>query len=1048
MRTVFWFDCFGYFMRKGFYLYLLLLVMLGYFGGINARFTLAEAVFYNSSYQLGFIIAFLSLVSLFFGTIFSAQMSLKEVDNFFSAIYFTTPLKIKDFIVGRFLSIFALSFFSVFLFTICFLLGQASMLNELPSGEFFMSFYLLPIIAFTFVNTFFVVSFTTAVGWIFKKQLYIYISGLVLYVLYMIAMLFSGSPFMAQSLPQSKQAQIISAVLDPFGLSAYFFQTAHWNVSQRNFSLLPFEGLFLLNRVGVILISVGLLFLAKKYFSFDKKSTAKPLRNVEAKSSFSKVLNFYNPRFNLNSEIRALFSFVKIQMIYVFKSIPFVLILITILFAVGMEMYAEIEKGIRLPQKYATTGIMVSTIMQTFYVLGILIILFYTNDLFWRSKTIQFDTIENTTFYKGKRPISVGITLVLLVVVLISVQILLGIGFQLGYNYPIIEWKLYFKLFGLIGLPLVLASGFALVFNKLIPNKYISLGVSAVFLLLLSTPLAKKIVKFPLLKFLHPISFDYSDMNGFGSYEIAFYYRLLFGFCVIGILILFLKVNRKSILVLLVVSISSVAYFVGDWVVENYIPKDEEKAIGHQVAYEKNFRKFQNLPQPIITDVSTQIDLFPEESSYTIKGSYLFQNKSDKEIDSILINFSDGFKIKRAEITIGNQKYGIADVNSVVRLQQSLLPKQFGKMTFEISYQWYPVNGHQSFNAIVGNGTFMRISRYFPSFGYDSENELQDEKLRGNYNLKLKTQVVSINAPRAPKNDAINLDIIVSTSANQLPIGIGETISQWKSNNRNYTRFLAKNIPFRFAVSSAEYAVNKSNYKGKSIEVYYHPTHYENVENLVFNAKETLDYCETNFGNYPFKTIRFAEVSSFTRDFAATAYPATIYMTENMIFHCNTKADKKQDVINELAGHELGHMWWGGNQVVPDNRQGAAVLTETLAMYTEMMLLKKMYGKNEMLKRVKMHLDIYKSQRGFSKEVPLFLALFDDRYLTYSKGAVVMNQLSELIGEDKVNLALKNFLIKNKYSIYKPMTIDLIEEFYKVSDKNQRAKIEKLFKEI
>ena len=45
-----------------------------------------------------------------------------------------------------------------------------------------------------------------------------------------------------------------------------------------------------------------------------------------------------------------------------------------------------------------------------------------------------------------------------------------------------------------------------------------------------------------------------------------------------------------------------------------------------------------------------------------------------------------------------------------------------------------------------------------------------------------------------------------------------------------------------------------------------------------------MDYCEANFGSYPFKTIRFAEISSFTKGFAATAYPATIYMVEDMIF--------------------------------------------------------------------------------------------------------------------------------------------------------------------
>ena len=61
-----------------------------------------------------------------------------------------------------------------------------------------------------------------------------------------------------------------------------------------------------------------------------------------------------------------------------------------------------------------------------------------------------------------------------------------------------------------------------------------------------------------------------------------------------------------------------------------------------------------------------------------------------------------------------------------------------------------------------------------------------------------------------------------------------------------------------------------------------------------------------------------------------------------------------------------------------------------------------------------------------------------DRKRAYGK-------LSELIGEEKVNEALKNFLLKNKYP-KKPTSLDLLEEFYNIAP-NQEAKSEmvKLF---
>lgn len=55
----------------------------------------------------------------------------------------------------------------------------------------------------------------------------------------------------------------------------------------------------------------------------------------------------------------------------------------------------------------------------------------------------------------------------------------------------------------------------------------------------------------------------------------------------------------------------------------------------------------------------------------------------------------------------------------------------------------------------------------------------------------------------------------VSTEANQTVIGIGELTRQWKENNRNVFQFKADAIPFRFALSSANYAIKKKSIKAK-----------------------------------------------------------------------------------------------------------------------------------------------------------------------------------------------------------------------------------------
>ncbi len=117
-------------------------------------------------------------------------------------------------------------------------------------------------------------------------------------------------------------------------------------------------------------------------------------------------------------------------------------------------------------------------------------------------------------------------------------------------------------------------------------------------------------------------------------------------------------------------------------------------------------------------------------------------------------------------------------------------------------------------------------------------------------------------------------------------------------------------------------------------------------------------------------------------------------------------------------------------------------------MYSELMLVKKMYGTERVKELVAMHKNIYLKGRGFATEPPLYKMLPDDSYLSYSKGAVVMYELSELIGEEQVNLALKNLLQKHAYPNSAPVSTDLIEQLYAVSDKSDHSKINKWFKTL
>jgi ABC-2 type transport system permease protein len=1042
---------------RSFYTYFVLFAILciGAFAGNKFNLHIGEGIFLNSSYTIGYTLGILSLSIIFIATVIGAQLLFKEWDSRFDILLFSTPISKQQFTIGRFFAFYLITLTGFLTLVIGFTIGQHSRTGTDIQPGFHLLNYVYPLLVFGVVNSLLVCSLLCLVAWTTRNKLLVAVSGLLLYILYMVVLLFSSSPFMAQATPQSQATQYISALADPFGLSGFFYESRNFTVQERNSSLTPIKGAFLINRLWVIITSFIFLLIGIRLYRFSaKKSNQK--RRTKNKVSLLKVSSSsvipYQPTtiaFTQKEKCSAVFSYFKTDVLYIFKGRVLPITTLALLFFLGMEMYAEIEKGVRLPQKFASSGLLSSSILENFHSLGIFLIVYYCNDLYWRSRVSRFHLLEETSPLSTAKIIGHLLSISLLILFFSSMTILLGITFQWLYEYMDIDLAAYTGIIIFNSIPLIVLSGFVLLLNKLIPHRYVALGISLLATIIVASPLSTKLVPSPLFRFVTGFRGEYSDFNGYGTYVSSFAQRLLFGISllVLAWLMLNMVVIRKIKWTRLVITLLATltGLYAGNKFMNGYTYSSKEAVLQFAANYEKQYRKYQLLTQPVITDVITKIHLYPSDNMYEIEGVYILKNKSDAPISDLLIQFEDDFMIKKATLFSGTDTIKLLNKLSEINFRKPMVAGDSVMLHFTMRYSWLPVNGHQSFNAIINNGSFMRISRYYPKIGYQSDQEISDEIERSKRGLGKATTEKKIDDPRTAANDFIHLTMQVDTDSDQIVGGTGELVKEWKQNGRNYFRFQTTHpIPFRFALSSAKYASTKVMHDSILIHVLFHPKHGENVAHLITNTKKTLDYCRSNFGPYPFRSVTFAEVSSFTKGFAATAYPATIFMTENMTFHSNLKADKQQDVINELAGHELSHFWWGGNQLVPDHREGAAMLTETLAMYTEMMLYKQMYGKEKMMQRVQIHQEIYDSEKGFSAKQPLYKVSANNTHTSYSKGAVIMVQLSELIGEAMVNKALKQLLIRTRNSGNKPISTDLIDELLSVSELRYHKQIKKL----
>jgi aminopeptidase N len=341
--------------------------------------------------------------------------------------------------------------------------------------------------------------------------------------------------------------------------------------------------------------------------------------------------------------------------------------------------------------------------------------------------------------------------------------------------------------------------------------------------------------------------------------------------------------------------------------------------------------------------------------------------------------------------------------------------------------------------------------------GFDRSSLLQDRGKRHKYGLPRELRMPKLGAPGADQvnylrhdSDWVTADIRVTTDADQVPIAPGEKVSETVANGRRTAVFHTESpILNFFSVQSAAYKVRSENYKGVRISVYYDPHHPWNVERMVQAAKLSLDYFQANFSPYQFKQIRYLEFPGFQGQFAES-FANTVPWSEGLGFLTDLpKQSDKIDYVTYVGAHEIGHQWWA-HQVIGADEQGSTLLSETLAQYSALMVMKHTYGPDMIRKFLKFELDRYLRARGGDALPEQPLARVENQpYIHYRKGSVVMYRLQDEIGEDAVNRALRRVLAKFAFKgpPY-PTSTDLITAIRAEAPADKQGLITDLFEKI
>lgn len=994
----------------------------------------------NAPYVIANYYAIMSIITLLMTTSFVLASTTRDFTYNTFQILFTTPVNRVQYLVGRFLGATFISLLPMLGVSAGVIIGclmpdmDAEKVGPILFNAHLHSFLLLAV-----PNTLFSASVVFMIAALTRNTIAAFGGALAL-------LLATG---IAGSFAEDLNTEWLSILLDPYGASTFSILTKYWTVSQKNTELLSIEGLMLYNRLLWLGVSLALILITVKLFSFtekSKKGIAKAEPTVSNIPKLLKPLPSVNTRFTSSSWRIMFFERFKFEMKSILKSPTFI-----ILMAAGLMNFIPSlisDSGPFGLSAHPVTHSMIDNIEGSFYAFLIAIIIIYSGSLVWKERESKIDEIIDATPHPTAISyLSKFCSLSVIVLIIQLLCIATSISVQLAKGFTDVRPDVYLKtMIGINYTRFLMLIVLSMTMHAFINNKYIAFFAFVVFLLLNNFLWMFLEVDSNMVQFSASPQYKYSDMTGYGPYVPGIvWFRVYWGiFAVLLALISIFAWNRgrefqfskklnaikegfrhsslKMVVGLILAWLLTAGFvFYNTQVLNPYKTKDQETAAS--VDYEKQYKKYERLVQPRVTDVVYHIDLYPEDRRVKIDGVLTLKNKSHISIDSLHFTtvrfFTTSLNVKKAKRVYNDEKLNY----SIYQLDSPLMPGDSLVINYTAEYDAKGFENEVSFNSIVDNGSFFNNFDFSPQVGYQPSYELQDRDKRKKEGLpelprmpKLQRNcsAACMNSYLGNNSDWVNVETYFSTSGDETAVAPGTLLKAWKKDGRNHYHYRLDHASMNFySFISARYEVLRSNHKGIDVEVYYDQKHKYNIDKMEKSMKKSLDYYTTNFGPYYHKQVRIIEFPAYAS--FAQAFPGSMPYSESIGFIAKIEEEDDIDMVFYVVAHEMAHQYWA-HQVIGAEMQGATMLSETFAQYSALMVMEKEYGRDAMKKFLKYEMDEYLRSRGTErlKELPL-MQVENQGYIHYRKGSLVMYYLKEMIGEAAVNKSLQALLETYKY---------------------------------
>src|SRR5579859_7398678 len=928
-------------------------------------------------------------------------------------------------------------------------------------------------------QVFFLGSLFFLVAALTRRLIVVYLQGVALFIVYLIGLV---------SVLQTRTLNPFwSSVLDPVGLIVFRNITRYWTVSEQNTLWLSLSGMFLWNRLlwcslGLVALLAVLIFFPMSAEALTARRSRKQKKTAQESTAppvprFHNLLPLTSTTFSASTRLLQFSSLTRIYFRNIFREIPFWAI--TLLMVAFCLVNGHFAGNVNDSNVWPVTYYMLQAVEGNGTLFLFIVATMYAGELVWRERDTHFDQIQDALPLPGWIDTLGKLTaLSVAELALLTAVMLSGIISQIFAGYYNFELLQYVKELYLITFPQVLIFALLAFFvQTIVSNKFIGHGV-VIGVFLLEVILDTAGVSDRLYMYGDAVPYIYSDMNGYGHYASPLFWSITYWLAwavFLGVLTSLLarrgpetglrtrlRAARQAlpayaimlILPILVIAGSGSWYYYNTHILNPFLTDKDTRKL--QAAYEKLYKKYERAPIPKINAVDASVNIYPERRSFNATGTYTAVNETDKPIQDIYL--TNGRKSVKAISFDRPATATLADVDHgfwIYHLATPLAPGTALQIHFTCAYDNPGFRNSNEQAEFAYNGTFFDRD-YFPSLGYDQGRELnnpvrrREEGLGALEEMPERGDAYGVNTNLfGPDSNFVTYHAIVSTSPDQIAISPGYLAREWQQDGRRYFEYSmgSARIQDFFSFISGNYEVKRDTWNGVKLEIYYLSSHTYDLDKMIGASKEGLNYYTKNYGPYQFDQFRIIEFPRY-RNFAQS-FPNTIPYSEGIGFIGRLERPEDIDFTWFVTAHELAHQWWG-HQLVGGLEKGSNMMSESLAEYSALRVMQKKYGDEHMRRFLKHELDGY--LRGRSGEVrhePPLVLVQNEPYVWYQKGSMAFYGLSDAIGEDKLNLALKEFLDqwKLKGPPY-PDTRGLVEALRKQTPPELQYMVTDLFETI